>query len=59
VPATVTLTLDVTPTLSGITYNSPYSYTIAGSGANTLALTTTGANTFNAQLSIQNTLSAL
>ena len=56
VPAITTLTLDVTPTLSGITYNSPFSYAIAPSGANTLALTTTGTNTFNAQLTIANTL---
>lgn len=57
VPTAPTITLDVTPTLSGLTYNSTISYLLAASGANTLNLTTTGTNTFNAQLTAMNTIS--
>ena len=37
VPGTTTITLDVTPTLAGITFDSPFNYTLAASGTNTLA----------------------
>jgi autotransporter-associated beta strand protein len=49
-PVTTVFTLDVTPTLSGVTYNSPFSYQIAPSGVNTLNLDPGGA-TFNMILS--------
>lgn len=56
VAANVTVTLDVPVTLSGITYNSPWSMTLAGSATNNLTLASTGA-IFDTQLSIANTLS--
>lgn len=55
VGAGATLTLNAPITLSGITYNSPYSMTLAGTAANNLALSGSGA-TFDVQLSIANTL---
>ena len=53
-PSASTITLDVPITLSGITWNSPFSMTLAGSATNTLGLSTTGA-TFSVPLSIANT----
>ena len=41
--ATETITLDVTPTLSGITVTNPFFTLIAASGTNTLNLSTSGA----------------
>ena len=46
-----TITLDVGVTLSGLTYNSDYEYVLAAGTGGSLSLTTTGTNTFNAQLS--------
>ena len=46
-----TITLDVAVTLSGLTYNSDYEYVLAAGTGGSLSLTTTGTNTFNAQLS--------
>jgi fibronectin-binding autotransporter adhesin len=54
VAASTTVTLNAPITLSGITYNSPYSMNVAGTATNNLALTTSGA-TFNVQLSILGT----
>ncbi len=54
VAAGATVTLDVPVTLSGITYNSPFSMTLAGTAVNNLGLSASGA-TFNVQLSIANT----
>ena len=48
-----TITLDVPVTLSGITWNSPFSMTIAGTATNNLGLSASGA-IFNVQLSIAN-----
>ncbi len=48
-----TITLDVPITLSGITWNSPFSMTMAGTATNNLGLSASGA-TFNVQLSIAN-----
>ncbi len=54
VAAGATVTLDTPITLSGITWNSPFSMTLAGSATNNLGLSTSGA-TFNVTLSIANT----
>lgn len=54
VAAGAAITLNTPITLSGITYNSPFSMTLAGSAVNTLGLSTGGA-TFDVQLSIANT----
>ena len=49
-----TVTVNVSPTLSGITYNSPFSHTLAtGTGASIIAAT--GGLTLNAQLTPANT----
>jgi fibronectin-binding autotransporter adhesin len=55
VAASATVTINTPITLSGITYNSPFSMTLAGTAVNNLGLTTTGTNTFNVILSIANT----
>lgn len=54
VGATVTLNQPIT--LGGITYNSPFSMTLAGSATNTLTLASSG-GLFDVPLSIGNTLS--
>jgi fibronectin-binding autotransporter adhesin len=54
VPGVTTITLDVSPTLSGLTFNSPFTYNIAASGSNTLNLSTSGA-TINAELTLAST----
>lgn len=54
VAAGATVTIDTPITLSGITYNSPFSMTLAGTAVNNLGLSTSGA-TFNVALSIMNT----
>ncbi len=48
--AGATITLDAPITLSGLTYNTPFSETISGTATNTLILASTGA-TFNVLLS--------
>lgn len=54
VAAGATVTIDTPITLSGITYNSPFSMTLAGTAANNLGLDAGGA-IFNVALSIMNT----
>ena len=54
VAAGATVTLDTPITLSGITWNSPFSMTLAGTATNNLGLSASGA-TFNVALSIANT----